>query len=39
MIKIATDPNGFIDEYLQKELKLGLYKAQQTCKSRHQSTF
>jgi hypothetical protein len=28
--KTATDPNGFIDEYLQKELKLGLYKAQQT---------
>jgi hypothetical protein len=28
--KTATDPNGFIDEYLQKKLKLGLYKAQQT---------
>jgi hypothetical protein len=28
--KTATDSNGFIDQYLQKKLKLDLYKAQQT---------
>jgi hypothetical protein len=28
--KIATDPDGAVDKYLQKELKIDLYKQQQS---------